>query len=71
MKKISILLLLSLFIACGVKQSTHYLNSGNYDEAISIAVNSLQNNKNAKEFSIKRETDLRDVSSINNVIKKG
>lgn len=30
-----------------------------------------KNNKNAKEFSIKRETDLRDVSSINNVIKKG
>ena len=72
MKKISILLLLWLFIACGVKQSTNYLNSGNYEEAIEIAVSSLQNNKNAKgkqdyiyileeAFAKANERDLRNI----------
>ena len=72
MKKISILLPLLLFIACGVKQSTNYLNSGNYEEAIEIAVSSLQNNKNAKgkqdyiyileeAFAKANERDLRNI----------
>lgn len=48
MKKITILLLSFVAISCGVKQTQSLLSNGNYDAAISNAVEALQTNKNAK-----------------------
>jgi hypothetical protein len=74
MKKITLLLFFYSILSCGVKQSTNQLNSGNYDEAIHIAVNSLRNNKNTKgkqdyvyileeAFAKAKERDLRNIDS--------
>ena len=49
MGRITSLLFLFLIISsCGVKQTRNQLTSGNYDEAIEIAVNNLRSNKNKK-----------------------
>jgi len=47
-KNILFIVLSTLIISCGVKQTQGYLNSGNYDEAIANSINSLRSNKNAK-----------------------
>jgi hypothetical protein len=70
-----ILLLVGLLVSCGVKQTQSYLNSGNYDNAISNAISSLRNNKNAKgkqdyvylleeAFAKAKERDLRSIASL-------
>lgn len=72
MKRILLFLLLASLASCGVKQSTNALNSGNYDQAIDIAINSLRGNKNAKgkqdyvyileeAFAKAKERDLRNI----------
>ena len=48
MKKITLLFIVTLFIACGVKQTQTLLSNGNYDAAIENAVKSLSSNKTAK-----------------------
>lgn len=48
MKKITLLFIATLFIACGVKQTQTLLSNGNYDAAIDNAINSLSSNKTAK-----------------------
>ncbi|MGV7106726.1 hypothetical protein [Flavobacterium sp. U410] len=50
MKKITLVLLcyLTLLACSGVKKTESYLNSGNYDAAIDVAVKNLNNNKTAK-----------------------
>lgn len=74
MKKTTLLFISFLFIACGVKQTQSLLSSGNYDEAIDKAVQSLKNNKNAKgkqdyiyllqeAYEKANERDLRNVDA--------
>ena len=49
MKKITTLLLLSIFVySCGVKQTQSMLSDGDYDGAINRAAEGLKTNKNAK-----------------------
>jgi hypothetical protein len=48
MKKITLLFIATLFIACGVKQTQSLLSNGNYDAAIENAINALETNKTAK-----------------------
>lgn len=48
MKKITLLFIATLFIACGVKQTQSLLSNGNYDAAIENAVDALKTNKTAK-----------------------
>jgi hypothetical protein len=48
MKKITLLFIATLFVACGVKQTQTLLSNGNYDAAIDNAINSLSSNKTAK-----------------------
>jgi hypothetical protein len=48
MKKITLLLLITLFVACGVKQTQSMLSNGNYDGAIENAIDALRTNKTAK-----------------------
>lgn len=48
MRKITLLLIATLFVACGVKQTQTLLSNGNYDAAIDNAINSLSSNKTAK-----------------------
>ena len=49
MKKLLLFLFIIVFInACGVTQTRNMLTSGNYDEAIDNAINSLKNNKDKK-----------------------
>jgi hypothetical protein len=48
MKKIFLLSVFILFIACGVRQTQESLASGNYDDAIANAVDHLKNRKEAK-----------------------
>ena len=48
MKKITLLFIAALFIACGVKQTQSLLSNGNYDAAIENAVDALKTNKTAK-----------------------
>jgi hypothetical protein len=75
MKKITTLLFLLLLIsACGVKQTQELLASGDYDAAIRNSVDALQNNKNAKgkqdyvllledAYAKAKERDLRDITA--------
>ena len=75
MKKITSLLALFLIVsACGVKQTRELLTSGDYDSAISNAVQGLQGNKNAKgkqdyvylleeAFAKAKERDLRNINA--------
>lgn len=74
-KFICFLIFSLLIIACGVKQTQSYLNSGDYDSAIENAVSSLRNNKNAKgkqdyiylleeAFAKAKDRDLRSISSL-------
>ena len=74
MKKTTLLFISFLLIACGVKQTQNLLSSGNYDEAIDKAVQSLKNNKNAKgkqdyiyllqeAYEKANERDLRNVDA--------
>jgi hypothetical protein len=75
MKKTTILLaIVTLLVACGVKQTQNLLSTGNYDEAINKAVHSLRNNKDAKgkqdyiylleeAYAKANERDLRNVES--------
>ena len=77
MKKITLLFIATLFIACGVKQTKTLLSNGNYDAAIDNAINSLSSNKTAKgkqdyvylleEAFAKAKT--RDINSLN-LLKK-
>ena len=74
MKKITSLLLLFLIAAaCGVKQTRNMVSSGDYDSAISNAVDGLRGNKDAKgkqdyvylleeAFAKAKERDLRNIS---------
>lgn len=74
MKKITPLLLLFLIAAaCGVKQTRNMVSSGDYDSAISNAVDGLRGNKDAKgkqdyvylleeAFAKAKERDLRNIS---------
>ncbi|MGL2964164.1 hypothetical protein ACSVH2_10135 [Flavobacterium sp. RSB2_4_14] len=74
MKRITSLLALFLIVSsCGVKQTRQLLTSGDYDSAISNAVQGLQGNKNAKgkqdyiyileeAFAKAKERDLRDIN---------
>ena len=48
MKKITLLFIATLFIACGVKQTQSLLSNGNYDAAIENAIDALETNKTAK-----------------------
>lgn len=48
MKKITLLLIATFFIACGVKQTQTLLSNGNYDAAIENAIDALETNKTAK-----------------------
>ena len=48
MKKITILFFTFLFISCGVKQTQSMLSNGDYDGAISRALDGLRTNKNSK-----------------------
>ncbi|WP_430400456.1 hypothetical protein [Flavobacterium sp.] len=48
MRKITLLLIATLFVACGVKQTQTLLSNGNYDAAIDNAINSLSSNKTSK-----------------------
>lgn len=77
MKKITLLCIATLFIACGVKQTQTLLSNGNYDAAIDNAINSLSSNKTAKgkqdyvyllEEAFAKAKD-RDVNSLN-LLKK-
>jgi len=74
MKKTTLLFISLLLIACGVKQTQNLLSSGNYDEAMDKAVQSLKNNKNAKgkqdyiyllqeAYEKANERDLRNVDA--------
>ncbi|WP_284653043.1 hypothetical protein [Flavobacterium terrisoli] len=75
MKKITSLLFLLLIVsACGVKQTRELLTSGDYDAAIQNAVGGLQGNKNAKgkqdyvymleeAFAKAKERDLRNIDT--------
>jgi hypothetical protein len=75
MKKITSLLVLFLIItSCGVKQTRALVTSGEYDTAISKAVNGLRGNKNAKgkqdyvymieeAFAKAKERDLRNINA--------
>jgi len=73
MKKI-ILFAFILLVSCGVKQTRKMVASGDYDDAISKAVDKLQSNKNAKgkqdyvylleeSFAKAKERDLRDIAA--------
>jgi phosphoglycolate phosphatase-like HAD superfamily hydrolase len=69
----SLLIILFLISACGVKQTRQELSSGNYDEAIAIATDNLRNNKDAKRkqdyivmleeaFAKAKERDLAEIN---------
>lgn len=74
MKKLTLLLsLLFITFSCGVQQTRDALTSGNYDEAIQIAVENLRNRKDAKgkqdyvlfleeAFAKAKERDLQNIS---------
>ncbi|WP_264510248.1 hypothetical protein [Flavobacterium sp. N1719] len=74
MKKLTLLLsLLFITLSCGVQQTRDALTSGNYDEAIQIAVENLRNRKDAKgkqdyvlfleeAFAKAKERDLQNIS---------
>lgn len=48
-KKLLIILLVSLFISCGsVKTTKEAINTGNYDQAIALAIKNLKGNKTKK-----------------------
>lgn len=76
MKKINLLLFAFFLIySCGVKQTQNLLDSGNYDEAISIAVSNLHSNKDKKNkqdyiylleeaFSKAKERDLNTIDLL-------
>ena len=77
MKKITLLCIATLFIACGVKQTQTLLSNGNYDAAIDNAINSLSSNKTSKgkqdyvyllEEAFAKAKD-RDINSLN-LLKK-
>ena len=75
MKKITSLLALLLIVsACGVRQTRDMLTSGDYDGAIQNAVDGLRGNKNAKgkqdyvymleeAFAKAKERDLRNIDT--------
>lgn len=75
MKKITSLLALLLIVAaCGVKQTREFLTSGDYDAAIQNAIEGLRGNKNAKgkqdyvymleeAFAKAKERDLRNINT--------
>jgi hypothetical protein len=75
MKKITSLFALCFIVAsCGVKQTRELLTSGDYDSAISNAVQGLQGNKNSKNkqdyvymleeaFAKAKERDLRNINT--------
>ncbi|WP_320814958.1 hypothetical protein [Flavobacterium sp.] len=77
MKKITLLFIATLFIACGVKQTQTLLSNGNYDAAIDNAINSLSSNKTSKgkqDYVYLLEeafakAKARDINSLN-LIKK-
>lgn len=74
MKKLTLLLsLLFITFSCGVQQTRDALTSGNYDEAIQIAVENLRNRKDAKgkqdyvlfleeAFAKAKERDLQNIT---------
>lgn len=74
MKKLTLLLgLLFITFSCGVQQTRDALTSGNYDEAIQIAVDNLRNRKDAKgkqdyvlfleeAFAKAKERDLQNIT---------
>ncbi len=73
MKRITLLFALLILASCGVKTTRKLVASGDYDSAISKAVNGLQSNKNAKgkqdyvylleeAFAKAKERDLRDIA---------
>ncbi len=73
MKHFLLIVLLAATLSCGVKKTTNSLNSGNYDQAISSAVQHLKGNKNAKSkqvyvylleeaFAKAKERDLRNIN---------
>ncbi|RXR21571.1 hypothetical protein [Flavobacterium stagni] len=74
MKKLTLLLsLLFITFGCGVQQTRDALTSGNYDEAIQIAVENLRNRKDAKgkqdyvlfleeAFAKAKERDLQNIT---------
>lgn len=76
MKRITTLFLLLIFVySCGVKQTQSMLSDGDYDGAISRAVEGLRTNKNAKgkqdyvylleeAFAKAKERDLRNIDAL-------
>ncbi|RZJ35377.1 MAG: hypothetical protein EOO51_05705 [Flavobacterium sp.] len=75
MNKITCLLLALLIVSCSAKQTRKNLDSGNYDDAIEIAVNSLRNNKEKKgkqeyiymleeAFAKAKERDMREIEML-------
>jgi hypothetical protein len=72
MRKLTCYFILLSMIACGAKRTQSQLSSGNYDEAISIATQNLQNNKDKKRkqqyiymleeaFAKAKERDVREI----------
>lgn len=73
--RFSILLFVFVVFSCGVKQTRYAINSGDYNEAIEIATNSLRNNKDRKgkqeyiymleeAFEKATERDLNDIELL-------
>ena len=48
MKKITLFIAVSFFVACGSKQTQALLSNGNYDEAINKSIKKLASKKDAK-----------------------
>ena len=75
MNKITCLILALLIVSCSAKQTRKNLDSGNYDDAIEIAVKSLRSNKDKKSkqeyvymleeaFAKAKERDMREIEML-------
>jgi len=78
MKKITLFIAFSFFIACGTKQTQSLLSNGNYDEAINKSIKKLASNKDSKgkqdyvyilQDAYAKAT-ARDLNNINLLVKE-
>ncbi|WP_338377984.1 hypothetical protein [uncultured Flavobacterium sp.] len=78
MKKITLFIAFSFFIACGTKQTQSLLSNGNYDEAINKSIKKLASNKDSKgkqdyvyilQDAYAKAT-ARDINNINLLVKE-
>lgn len=78
MKKITLFIAISFFIACGSKHTQSLLSNGNYDEAINKSIKKLASNKNSKgnqdyvyilQDAYAKAT-ARDLNTINILVKE-